>query len=423
MFKFIHTADIHLDSPLIGLEQYPGAPVEEIRCATRRALENLVKLAIKEEVDFVLICGDLYDGDWKDFNTVLYFANEISKLCRHNIKVYMVSGNHDAQSRMSKDFSLPDNVISFPTKKPGTEILNLEDCKIAIHGQGFLKQDVSDNLAEDYPDCVDGNFNIGMLHTCASGREGHERYAPCSLDDLKSKGYDYWALGHVHNREVLSKDPWVIFPGNIQGRHINETGEKGCTLVAVDDDNQIVAEHIPLDLLRWTKCEVDATVAKTAEDVVDIIDMSLMEKWEGRDGRILALRFEVSGACKAHGEISADPERWKNEIRQKANDIGGGDIWVEKIKFKTSAPVDIDKMMSRDDAFGGLLRHITNLSFNQEEFSEIIEDLQTFQNKLPYEITNGEDAIDLTNHEKLEEIIDDVKQILIPRLLGMGEES
>lgn len=229
MFKFLHTADLHLDSPLVGLARYPGAPAEQLRAATRQALVALVDLAVREEISFVLIAGDLYDGDWKDYNTGLFFAHQMSRLNKSGIRVYIVAGNHDAASQMTRTLRLPENVTIFPIRRPCTEVLN--DLRVALHGQGFPTSAVTADLAAGYPPALPHLFNIGVLHTSVTGRPGHETYAPCTLEGLLSKGYQYWALGHVHQREVLHQDPWVVFPGNLQGRHIRETGPKGCALV------------------------------------------------------------------------------------------------------------------------------------------------------------------------------------------------
>ena len=208
MFRFIHTADIHLDSPLKGLEAHEDAPVEEIRGATRRAFENLIDLSIDEEVDFVLIAGDLYDGDWKDYNTGLFFARQMGRLDKARIKVFIVSGNHDAASNITKTMPLPGNVTLFSPKKPHS--VTLDDIDVIIHGQSYSTRAVTDNLSVEYPPHDSNYFNIGLLHTSMTGRKGHEDYAPCTLDDLKSKGYDYWALGHIHKREVISGDPMIL---------------------------------------------------------------------------------------------------------------------------------------------------------------------------------------------------------------------
>ena len=229
MFKFLHAADIHLDSPLLRLDVYEGAPAAEIRGATRRAFENLVQTALAEKVDFVVLAGDIYDGDWKDYNTGLHFAARIARLREAGIPVILAAGNHDAASSISRSLRLPDNARVFPHDRPDT--FRLESVNVAVHGQSFGSPAVRADLSRGYPAPVPGCFNVGLLHTGVNGREGHEPYAPCTLAALREKGYDYWALGHVHQREVLSAEPLVVFPGNTQGRHARETGAKGCILV------------------------------------------------------------------------------------------------------------------------------------------------------------------------------------------------
>jgi len=179
MVRFIHTADIHLDSPLKGLEAHEDAPVDEIRGATRRAFDNLIELAIEEEVDFVLIAGDLYDGDWKDYNTGLFFVDRMGKLDRAGIRVFIILGNHDAASRITKTMPLPDNVTLLSTRKPQTVLI--DDLGVAIHGQSYRSRAVTENLVAQYPRKDPDYFNIGLLHTALTGRPGHEPYAPCTV--------------------------------------------------------------------------------------------------------------------------------------------------------------------------------------------------------------------------------------------------
>ena len=267
--KFLHTADLHLDSPLHGLERYPGAPVARIRTATRQALERLVDLAIAEEVSFVLIAGDIYDGDWKDYNTGLYFAAQMSRLRDSEIRVFLISGNHDAASQISKTLRLPENVHTFSHRRP--ESVEVDQLGVVVHGQSFAKREMLENISAHYPAAIEGLFNIGMLHTSATGRPGHENYAPCSVEELVSKGYHYWALGHVHAREILRENPWIVFPGNTQGRQIRESGVKGASLVTVEDFQVVSVEHRAADVLRWYLCEVDCAEARNGDDVMHLV--------------------------------------------------------------------------------------------------------------------------------------------------------
>lgn len=207
-FRFLHAADIHLDSPLHGLSRYDGLPIEEIRSASRSAFDNLVQCAIDEAVDFIVIAGDLFDGDWRDMGTGLYFARAMGRLDQARIPAFVLAGNHDAASVISRTVPWPPNVKLFDSRRPETH--RLPDLQVAVHGQSFSTPAVTDNLVLAYPAGDDHAFNIGMLHTALAGRAGHAAYAPCGVDDLRSKGYDYWALGHVHEFEIVSRDPYVV---------------------------------------------------------------------------------------------------------------------------------------------------------------------------------------------------------------------
>ena len=226
--RFIHCADVHLDTPLQGLAQYPGAPVSEIRNATRRAFEKILDAAVTERVDFLIIAGDLYDTGLKSFESALFFNKQMARLKDAGIDVYLIYGNHDAASKLIKQLRPPCNVHIFRASEPQT--FTNDELRVAIHGQSFATPEVIEDLAAKYPSPVPGFFNIGVLHTNLAGISEHANYAPCTIETLKNKGYQYWALGHVHNRQILCTDPYIVYPGNIQGRHGKEQGEKSlCT--------------------------------------------------------------------------------------------------------------------------------------------------------------------------------------------------
>ncbi|MBF0559953.1 MAG: DNA repair exonuclease [Nitrospirae bacterium] len=416
MFKFIHSADIHLDSPLCGLDRYEGAPVAEIRGATRRAFINLVQLAVEENVSFILICGDLYNGDWKDYNTGLFLSKQLSELRGAGIRVFIVAGNHDAESRITRSLRMPDNVRLLSTTAP--ESIILDDVGAAIHGQGLPTGAVTKDLASSYPGAAKGFFNIGLLHTSINGREGHENYAPCSPETLLSKGYDYWALGHVHKREVLHINPWIVFPGNTQGRHVKETGPKGCTLVSVRDGMCRSMEHRNLHVLRWSMCEVDVSGACHPEDVVDRVRGSVEAEFSKESEGFLAARVHISGPCRAHGKLSGNPEKWINEVRSAVTDACEGAVWLEKIKIGTSTEADLKQMLKRNDSLGDLLRYIESLesSDTRELMQLITDDIVNLKAKLPLEA--GKDSIGNESPEKIRDMLKDVKHVLISRLLG-----
>ncbi len=415
--KFLHVADIHLDSPLHGLERYEGAPVSQIRGATRQALARVVDLAIVEGVAFVLIAGDLYDGDWKDYNTGLFFSAQMGRLREAGIKVWVISGNHDASSQLTKALRPPDNVRFLSTHAP--ETVHLDDLGVAIHGQGFARRDVSEDLSARYPAAVSGCFNIGVLHTSAGGRPGHEPYAPCTVEGLRAKDYGYWALGHIHTREILHASPFIVFPGNIQGRHIRETGSKGCTLVTVQDGRAIAAEHRDTAVLRWCACRVDAADTADAEEVLDRVRQSLRAEVDTSGGWPLAVRVSVFGACEAHRTLCADPERWTAEVRNVAAETG--EVWIEKVKLETRQKHDLAALLCRDDPLARLVRAIHDLGATPEFPERLLGELDDLRRKLPAELRQGDGLRALDDADKRQQCLEDVRQLLLPRLLAIPE--
>ncbi len=262
--KFLHAADIHLDSPLTGLSSLGAVPEAVTRHCTRRAFANLIDLAIAHDVAFVIIAGDLYDADWRDYSTGLFFAGEMRRLAR---PCFLIRGNHDARSVITKSLVPPPNVFEFSSRRAETQLL--EELGVALHGRSFPDRAVPEDLSALYPDPLPGRLNIGILHTSAEDPGEHASYAPCRIPGLIAKGYDYWALGHIHQRQDLHPpgSPWIVFPGNIQGRHVRETGAKGCTLVDVQDGRITGLEHRETDVLRWASIVVPLDGAETMAEI------------------------------------------------------------------------------------------------------------------------------------------------------------
>lgn len=346
MFKFIHAADIHLDSPLAGLTAREDAPEAEIRGATRRALENLVGLCIEESVDFLIIAGDLYDGDWQDFSTGFFFNAQMRRLRDADILVYLISGNHDAESKLTKGLNPPENVHAFPTRKPAS--LDHPTLPVTLHGQGFSTPAVTDNLALAYPTATAGRFNIGLLH-CSIGDSPHAPYAPCSVADLQQKSYDYWALGHIHQKAVLHSDPHIVYSGNIQGRHVRETGERGCYLVEVDDDLDITSHDFhTLDVVRWEMLQVDLTDLADESAALAATREALADLHAAAAPRLLCARIIFTGETALHNAISHDLAAWSAEVINIALDVSD-DIWIEKVRVTTRSPISLDQLAGQSD--------------------------------------------------------------------------
>jgi DNA repair exonuclease SbcCD nuclease subunit len=413
--KIVHAADLHIDSPLRGLTRYEGAPVEQIRGATRRALENLVELCLAEEAVLLLLAGDVFDGDWRDYATGLFFAAQMARLRQAGVRVVTLRGNHDAVSQIHKELRLPENVRELSAKKP--ESVLLEEIGVAVHGQGFGKRAVPEDLAARYPAPVAGLFNIGLLHTSLTGRPGHDPYAPTTLDVLRGKGYDYWALGHVHTREVVCEDPYVVFPGNLQGRHAREVGPKGASVLTIEGGRLRDLRHEPLDAVRWAVCEIDVSAAADGHDVVELVHGELSRQAAATGGRLLAARVVLRGQTRAQAELASEPERFRAQIEACALDVTEGPVWLERVVLETRSPSVGTQATEREDAIGQLVQSLDALGNDPSELAALAAIFAELKRKLPREAGEGEGALRLDDPEFFATLLPEVRELLLARLL------
>lgn len=418
----MHAADIHLDSPLRGLTGHEGHAVERIRSATRDAFDQLVTFAIDEDVAFLIIAGDLYDGDWRDYNTGLFFAGQMGRLNAQGIPVYLLHGNHDAASQITKRLELPANVHVFGSAKP--ETFAMEELDVALHGQSFSQRDVTENLSLAYPLPVSGSFNIGVLHTALAGRAGHESYAPCSSEDLVNKGYDYWALGHVHQAEVVREHPHIVFPGNLQGRHRRETGAKGANLITVDDGQVTALTAIPFDVVRWSYVPVDMKDANSFGAALDQIGDALEGAVANEaDGRLLVCRIALEGQTEIHQQLIASADQLLVEARASALGLGNEVAWVEKVVTLTTSLIDPQAQLEREDAIGELQRMLPSAHTDEELLAQLESDIGELVRKLPHEVRDDidDDLLKAALNGEYVQLMTDVMPFLTARLTAEEE--
>ncbi|KVP55090.1 metallophosphoesterase [Burkholderia ubonensis] len=415
--KFIHAADIHLDSPLHGLSAYPDAPAAQLRNASRDALRQLVDRAIEEEVAFLVIAGDLYDGDWKDHNTGIFFGQQMGRLRKAGIRAFVLWGNHDAESEMTRKLTLPDNVTVFSHRKP--EVHRLPEFNVALHGQSFKDKAVVENLALGYPEPVPGCYNIGVLHTALEGYTAHPNYAPCTLAELHAKGYDYWALGHVHEFQQWSGPSTIVFPGNLQGRHIRETGRRGAVLVTVEGGETRV-ERLYLDVLRWEAVEVDAADCVTIADLARKIGQSL-EALLTVDGHVpRAVRVTVTGRTPAHGLFFGRATQLRAEVLNQIGIIGNERLWLEKVKVATSA-MDLSHGETEQlEALEDLKQILADAAHDPEFLARLERDLKPFVGKVRSEVKEEVPLLSLARSGELTALVQQVGPALLARL-AQGE--
>jgi DNA repair protein SbcD/Mre11 len=405
---------------MVGLDAYDGCPREALRGATRRALENLVRATIDEGAALLLIAGDLYDGSWKDHQTGLYFVSQMRRLREAGVRVALLRGNHDAESEVGKRVVLPDNVKELSTDAPQT--LVYEDLGVAVHGRGFWTRDVRDDLASTYPDPRRGLFNIGMLHTALSGRPGHEPYAPTTLTTLVERGYDYWALGHVHRHEVLHESPTIVFPGNLQGRHIKETGAKGAYFFEIDQGRLVRGGLRPMDHARFFDCVVRAEEDDDVDAVLERFRAHLLAAVAGAEGRLLAMRATVTGFTRSHRVILRERDQFIADLRAVALEAVGEAAWLGDVRIDVRAPLDLRALAGANDPLGHLLRAIDRVAEDPAELAALATQFDELGTKLPRGLRDEEELRFLDDPAALVPLLDEVKQLLVSRLLPSAED-
>ena len=345
MIRFIHAADLHLDSLMKGIRsERAGIDPAVFRLSTRKALENLVSWAIDEKVDFVTLGGDNYDADWKDYGTGLFFTRQMARLAEAGIPVVSINGNHDAANRITRSLRLPDSFTMLSVDEPQT-VEPIDGVRVI--GQGFRTAAEKRNLVVDYPVNEGGGIVIGLLHTSLAGgtRDGHDNYAPCDFADLRSRRYHFWGLGHIHKHGWMheSGDVPVLYPGNPQGRHIGETGAKGAWLIELDEDGAMTdARFRPLDEARWELFRIDVSAMGRVDECLSTIESELARSVREAAHRPIAARIQLIGRSAIHKHLRLMAERAEDQLlaecQNVANQAFGDQVWVEKVELRSAAP-------------------------------------------------------------------------------------
>ena len=380
----------------------------------------MTQLAIDEQVDLVVIAGDLYDGDWKDTHTGLFFVGQATRLVNAGIPIVVIRGNHDAANVMTSSLPLPDN-------PDGSEIMmaaDRVDCRmfeklgISVHGRSFGKREETEGLAAQYPTPHRGMFNLGLLHTSLNGAEGHDPYAPCTPAQLTDKEYDYWALGHIHLRGEHGVDGGapIVFSGNVQGRHIREAGAKGCVIVDVDSHNQTTRTFHELDVVRWELCNLDVTNIQHVDDVMDQFQQWLQSKLCEIGDRTLVTRVRLIGETDQHTNLHRQSRQIEASLRSMTITHGEGRTWLEKTAVRTTAPKSQASEAELQGPFQSMASVVDELR-GSEELSEIIQkELGPLVRKLPVELLDRDSGFDFTDERVVRDLIESASADLQGRL-------
>lgn len=328
MIKILHTADVHLDSPLKSLALRDEELRDQVHTATRTAFTRIINTAIAENVSALLIAGDLFDRVERSARTAAYLTGQLDRLRDSNIRVFYVKGNHDAENPLTGELSLPDNVHIFDGR--GGKVQLSED--IWIHGVSFANRHAPESLLPKFSAPVAGAINIAMLHTSLAGAAGHDPYAPCTVKDLVAAGFDYWALGHVHRRQVHAEAPWIIMPGTPQARDIGEPGPKSATLLTIGETIEVA--EVPTSSVEFLNVTIDATEAENEDGLRGLLRNVLRETANSLISDSGVIRLFLTGSTPRRWQILRDQDVWIEAVSQYARETGS--LWLDKLVFYLS---------------------------------------------------------------------------------------
>lgn len=418
-FVFVHAADLHLDSPFHGLSMIDPQLSDVMINATFKAYNNIIDLCIEKNADFLLISGDIYDSADKSLYAQLKFLDGLKRLSQAGIAAYITHGNHDPLSGWSANLTWPDNVKVF--SGDDVEMVSVEkngQVVAVINGISYRTRHIQENLAKRFQQKgSDSPFTIGMLHCTVGSGEGHDPYAPCSIQDLKETNYDYWALGHIHYPQVLETEPYIVYSGNPQGRDLGELGERGCMLVEVNKKGNANLDFVPVDSVRWQVEELLVNELGSEADLIEMLEEKMDVLSEAADGRYLICRFILRGRNPLKRFLVKD--EYLNGIVQHLRDDhngGPGSVWVERLKDETSFPFDRENLLSRDNFISDILSIIDELCSESGELKELDRPLHDLfgKGKIRHILSSLEG-------EELISILRNAEELLLDKLIPEGE--
>jgi DNA repair exonuclease SbcCD nuclease subunit len=304
--RFVHAADLHLDSPFRGLGDASPALRNQLQEATFGALERIVDHTLISKSDFLVLAGDLYDSKDRSLRALLAFRRQMERLADRNVPVYIVHGNHDPLNGWGSEFQLPPNVTTF-SGRTDTEPFIRRGREVAeITGVSYTRERVLENLASSFKPSTSSPYSIALLHANVGTHTGHADYAPATLDELSAAGFDYWALGHVHTTSVLATEPaTIVYPGNPQGRHARESGPRGFYQVDVDTYGRAHLEFVDTSQVRWAHMEVSIAGHTRLSGFIDAMiakGKGIAAEFEGPT----VVRFSIVGNGPLHRDLQRD---------------------------------------------------------------------------------------------------------------------
>ncbi|MBI4305340.1 MAG: DNA repair exonuclease [Chloroflexi bacterium] len=379
-FRFVHAADLHIDSRFVAWSGAPAAVRSALMDSTFRAFRNLVQLCIARDADFLLVAGDVYDSSDRSVRAQLRFRDGLAELAEHGISSFVVHGNHDPLDGWANTIKFPPQVTIFGAEPRWATATSGGQPVARIQGVSYPTQEVRDNLAAriGVPE-ESGLFTIGLLHCNLGLNPNHPNYAPCSIGDLERAGIDYWALGHIHKREIVRPaGPTVVYPGNIQARDIGEAGPRGCYVVDVDDSGRTALQFAPLDVVRWEQAEVAIDDVESLDDLIRAVRVRLTGLRDGSEGRSLVCRLSLIGRGPVHEELTRDDSL--DDLTAHLRDDFMPDepwVWLDRLEDRTLPDLNVESRAREQDFLGLLLSRVSAELGDGPRLSEIAQNLNS----------------------------------------------
>lgn len=378
MFRFLHAADLHLDTPFVGLGKTRENIARRLRDASLKALENLVDTALERQVDFVVLAGDIYDGADRGLRAQLALHRAAERLGKAGVRTFVVHGNHDPVTEgWTAVPNWPELFHRFSAQKVECKRFEARDgTPVEVHGVSYPEKHMHENLAKRFPKGSADAFRVAVLHANVGGLPEHEPYSPCTLDDLRNSGHHYWALGHIHTRQTLHRNPAVVYPGNLQGRTSRETGPRGAVVVQVDQQEVVDIEFAPLDVVRFERISLSLDDFEDVAAAIDAVVSDATTLHEQADGRGLVLTVELSGGGPT-AEALARPGTL-DELQTVAADrlaVLDPFVWCASWQVDLHESIDLHALRGDDTLLGTVIEDFDALLADPDRLRKLLDEV------------------------------------------------
>lgn len=412
-FTFVHAADLHLDSPFVGIGNLPHDQehvVRTLREATFGAFEAVIDLCLDRQADFLLVAGDVYDGADRSLRAQLRFRDGLQRLADRGIRTFLVHGNHDPLDGWSHALTMPDTVHIFQDRLDSMTFEKQGAAVARIHGISYPNRKISQDFGKEMKRSGDEPFQIGLFHCNAGGDPRHDPYAPRSVADLEAAKLDYWALGHIHERTTLrAAEPFIGYPGNTQGRHINESGPRGCLVVNVDARGRLacVPEFVPTDQVRWQASVQDIAGLGTLDELLDAVDSEMDILQEESGGRPVVTRLTIQGRGTLHHELARTEtlEHLQDELRGRSVQRAPF-VWIERLVLRTRSEINLADRRAGQDFLADLLKLFDDVRASDEAIQGLGDALRDL-----YQHRNGKRFLDSPDESWFREVLDEAEML------------